>query len=304
MQYDPRHLPSVPVTQAELVHQHDSILGESPLWEEREQVLYWVDIDRGKIHRFDPATRENTTHTLPTKVTSIARRAKGGLIASLKKNFAFFDPVTGQVEMLDVVEDDQPENRFNDGKVDRQGRFWAGTMNEVHIGKPDAGLYRFEGPGRVEKMVSEVTISNGTGWSPCGRIMYYTDTLRHTVFAYDFEEKTGSISNRREFYSVDPSAEGLPDGLTVDAEGFVWSALVNYGRMLRFDPAGKLERMVTFPPTRGTCCTFGGANYDELYITTARECLTPEQIAAQPLAGSVFRCEPGVKGLPETPFAG
>lgn len=300
---DPRHLPDVPSIGAELVHRHDAILGESPLWDAREQVLYWVDIDRGQIHRFDPSTRENATHTLGGKVTSIGLRKSGGLVVSLRKNFAFFDPATGAVEMGAVVEGDLTENRFNDGKVDRQGRFWAGTMNEVHVGRPDASLYRLDASGLVTKMISGVTISNGTGWSPDGRTMYYTDTLRYAVFAYDFDAVTGELTNRRIFYETVPAANGLPDGLTVDAEGFVWSALVNFGRMLRFDPEGRLERMVTFPPTRGTCCTFGGAGFQDLYITTARECLTPEEIAAQPLAGSVFRCVPGPRGLPETPFA-
>jgi sugar lactone lactonase YvrE len=303
MKLDPHNLPNVRCLEAELVHRHDSVLGESPLWEEREQVLYWVDIDRGQIHRFDPVSGQNTTHTLDTKVSSIARRAQGGLVASLRKTFAYFDPASGRVEVLDAVETDQPENRFNDGKCDRQGRFWAGSMNEVHVGRPEAGLYRFDRPGEVTRMISEVTISNGTGWSPDGRTMYHTDTLRFAVFAYDFDPAAGTIANRRVFYEVEPTANGLPDGLTVDAEGFVWSALVNYGRMLRFDPAGKLERMVQFPPTRGTCCTFGGRDYSDLYITTARECLTAEEIGQQPLAGSLFRCAPGVQGLAETPFA-
>jgi sugar lactone lactonase YvrE len=225
------------------------------------------------------------------------------LIASLKKNIAYFDAATGALEMLDLVEGSQPENRFNDGKVDRQGRFWAGTMNEVHIGQPDAALYRFDRPGAVTAKIPQVTISNGTGWSPDGRTMYYTDTLRYTVFAYDFDPVSGDIANRRVFYETDPAAEGLPDGLTVDAEGGVWSALVNYGRMLRFSPAGELERMITFPPTRGTCCTFGGPDFRDLYITTARECLTPGQIVAQPLAGSLFHALPGCQGLAEPFFA-
>ncbi|MDD5200255.1 MAG: SMP-30/gluconolactonase/LRE family protein [Terrimicrobiaceae bacterium] len=303
MKLDPRQLPAVPTLVAEPAFPHDSILGESPLWEEREQVLYWVDIDRGEIHRFDPATGGDKMFPLGGKVTSIARRLSGGLVATLRKNFATFDPATGRSEILDAVEADLPENRFNDGKCDRQGRYWAGTMNEVHVGRPDAGLYRFDGAGRVTKMIPDVTISNGTGWSPDGRTMYYTDTLRYAVFAYDFDPVTGGIENRRVFYEVDPAANGLPDGLTVDAEGHVWSALVNYGRILRFDPHGRLERVVTFPATRGTCCTFGGPGYGDLYITTARECLTAEQIAAQPIAGSLFHCAPGVAGLPETPFA-
>jgi len=237
-------------------------------------------------------------------VTSIVRRASGGLVATLRKKFAFFDPATGKETELDAVENDLPENRFNDGKVDRQGRYWAGTMNEVHVGRPDAALYRFEGPGKIKKMVPHVTISNGTGWSPDSRVMYYTDTLRHTVFAYDFDPVSGEIENPRPFLEIVPESGGLPDGLTVDAEGFVWSALVNFGCMLRLDPQGKLERRVTFPPTRGTCCTFGGKDYRDLYITTAEECLTPEQLAQQPLAGSLFRCQPGVQGLAETPFPG
>ncbi len=302
MKYDPRHLPDVPCIEADLLFRHDSILGESPLWEEREQVFHWVDIDRGEIHRFDPVARTNATRVLGGKVSSVARRAAGGLIASLRKNFAYFDFASGRLDVLDAVEAEQPENRFNDGKCDRQGRFWAGTMNEVHVGRPDAGLYRFEGPGVVTKTIPDVTISNGTGWSPDGRTMYYTDTLRHAVYAYDFDAASGGISNRRVFYEVDPDANGLPDGLTVDAEGFVWSALVNYGRMLRLDPQGRLERMVRFPATRGTCCTFGGPDYADLVITTARECLTAPEIARQPLAGSLFGCAPGVRGLAETPF--
>lgn len=302
MKYDPRQLPSVPSLEAELIHQHPSILGESPLWEEREQVLYWVDIDRGEIHRYDPASGEDAFHTIGTKTTSIVRRASGGLAATLKKNFAYFDPRTGHTEYLDEIEGDQPENRFNDGKVDRQGRLWAGTMNEVHVGRPEAALYRIDAPGVVKKMVPAVTISNGTGWSLDGKIMYHTDTLRHTVFAYDFDTVTGEIANQRPFLEIEPESNGLPDGLTVDAEGFIWSAIVNHSRMLRLDPDGRLERMVTFAATRGTSCTFGGPDYRDLYITTAQECLTPEEIARQPLSGSLFRCQPGVAGLAETPF--
>lgn len=304
MKLDPRHLPDVPSHQAELALQHDAILGESPLWEEREQVLYWVNITAGEIHRFDPATGKNTTHTLDTKVSSLVRRASGGLVVTLRKNFAFFDPATGALETLDAVEAGQPENRFNDGKVDRQGRYWAGTMNEVHIGRPEGALYRFDAPGSFSRQVSDVIISNGTGWSPDGRTMYYTDTLRYSVDAFDFEPESGTLSNRRPFLQVEPESKGLLDGLTVDAEGFVWSALVNFGCLLRLDPTGALERIVRFPATRGTCCAFGGADYGDLYITTAREGLSPEEIAAHPLAGSLFRCRPGVHGLAETPFAG
>jgi sugar lactone lactonase YvrE len=304
MTLDPRSLPNVHEIAADLALENPSTLGECPVWDERENVLYWVDIAEGHLHRFDPPSQTNTTRQLPTKLSSIGKRAKGGLIATLRKTFAIIDGMTGRCDVLDTVEADQPDNRFNDGKIDRKGRYWAGTMNEVEIGRPDAALYCFRCPGDVQKMIPEVTISNGTGWSPDGLTMYYTDTLRFAVFAYDFDPASGAIANRRVFAAFEPSANGLPDGLTVDAEGFVWSALVNHGRVLRFDPNGTLERIVTFPPTRGTCPTFGGPTFDTLYITTARETLTPAQIAAQPLAGSLFACTPGPRGIPEPMFAG
>ena len=304
MKFDPRSFPQVPEMTAELAFANPSTLGESPLWDERRNVLFWVDIDEGKIHRFDPSSGTNTTMQFSTIVSSICKASSGGLAATMKKTFARIDPETAAIEILDTVEGDMPENRFNDGKVDRQGRYWAGTMNEVKIGTPDAGLYLYEGPGKLKKKISEVTISNGTGWSPDGTVMYYNDTLRYSVFAYDFDPDSGEISNRRVFAEFEPLAQGLPDGLTVDAEGHVWCAVVNYGRMLRLDPSGKLERAVTFPATRGTSCTFGGPDFDHLYITTARECLSSAEIASQPLSGSLFVCSPGVKGLSETAFIG
>lgn len=298
MKFDPKNLPQVATLQAELASEHQCLLGEGPLWDEREQALYWVNIPAGEIHRFDPATGKDSLHTLPTKVTSLARRAAGGLVVTLRKNFALFDPKSGSYELLDELDAGLPDNRSNDGKVDRLGRYWAGTMNEVHIGTPNAALYRYDRPGQLTKKVSDVIISNGLGWSPDNKTMYYTDTLRYVIYAYDFDLESGEISNRRNFLELDPASGILPDGMTVDAEGFVWTALINFG-CVRLDPAGQLERIVHYPAWRGSCCTFGGANYEDLYITTARECLSEAELAEQPLAGSLFRCRPGVKGLPE-----
>lgn len=303
MKLDPRELPDVPTIQAELALEHTAYLGESPLWDEREQVLYWVNIKAGEIHRFDPATGRDTFHKVDSSVSSLVRRARGGLAVTLHKNFAFYDPATGAVEILDTVEGDRPEHRFNDGKADRQGRYWAGTMNQVNVGRPEAALYRFDGPGRVSRHVSEVIVSNGIGWSPDNRTLYYIDTLRYAVEAFDFDADSGTLNNRRPFLQIPPESRGLLDGLTVDAEGGVWCAVWNFGCLLRLDPEGKLERVVRFPTTQGTSCAFGGADYGDLYITTAREGMNEAAVAKQPLTGSLFRCRPGVVGLPEPLFA-
>ena len=156
----------------------------------------------------------------------------------------------------------------------------------------------------VTLMQNHVICSNGSGWSPDGRTMYYTESFRYAIFAYDFDPASGAISNRRTFAEIDPNSGGFPDGMTVDAEGFVWSNQVGLGRIVRYDPQGKMERIVQLPVPRATDCTFGGSNLDILYITSARETMTPKQLEQAPLSGSLFAVDPGVRGLPSTPFAG
>lgn len=279
-------------------------VGESPVWHAGEQRLYWIDIQGRHIHRFDPATGTNESFDLPEIVTCIQLRTAGGLVLTLKNNFAFYDLKTNRLEKLAGVEEDQPENRFNDGKCDPQGRFWAGSMNAKKWEEPSGNLYRLDVDRAVTKMQSQVVCSNGSGWSPDGRTMYYTETFRYTVFAFDFDPASGSISNRRPFAHVDPNSGGFPDGMTVDAEGFVWSNQVGLGKILRYDPAGKIERIVQLPVPRATDCTFGGPDMSTLYITSARETMTPEQLRQAPLSGSVFAVETGIPGLASTPFAG
>ena len=278
-------------------------VGESPVWHPAEQRLYWIDIQGRQIHRFDPATRNNDSFELPEIVTCIQLRAQAGLVLTLKKNFAFFDPA-GRLEKLAAVEQDLPQNRFNDGKCDPQGRFWAGTMDAKRWKNPSGNLYRMAADQSVRTMQSQVICSNGSGWSPDGSTMYYTESFRYAVFAYDFDAASGEISNRRPFAEVDPNSGGFPDGMTVDAEGFVWSNQVGLGKIVRYDPRGKIERVVQLPVPRATDCTFGGANLETLYITSARETMTPEQLRQAPLSGSLFAIETGIRGTPSTPFAG
>jgi sugar lactone lactonase YvrE len=280
------------------------IVGESPVWCPKRQQLYLVDIRGQAIHILRPAETSHRSFALPDWVTSLSTRAKGGLVLTMRKTFAFYDPDTDALEVLADPEPERPRNRFNDGKCDRQGRLWAGTMGAEDWMAPTGALYRFEPDQRITRMQDEVKCSNGTGWSPDGRIMYYTESFRYGIFAYDFDPATGEIANRRPFVALDPDGKGFPDGLTVDSEGFVWSAQPVYGRIVRYDPAGKLERLIALPVSRGTSCIFGGPDYRTLYVTTATETLTEVQLAEEPLAGSVLSCRPGFHGIPETPFAG
>ncbi len=279
-------------------------LGESPLWDPRDKVLYWVDILGQDIHRFHPDSGANETFHLPQFVSSVALRQQGGLIVTLKNAFAFFDPDTGQLDLLDSPEPDKPDNRFNDGKCDRQGRFWAGTMNHVQCDAASGSLYRFDPDRRITSMRSHVSCSNGLGWSPDNRVMYFAESFRHSIYAFDFDAAQGTLSNQRVFASMDTNADGVPDGLTVDAEGCVWSAQVGLGRVVRYTPVGDVDRILELPVPRPTSCIFGGDNLDVLYVTSATETMNAAQIAQAPLSGGLFAVYPGVRGLPEPRFAG
>lgn len=282
----------------------DAIVGESPLWHTDEARLYWVDIQGKKVHRFDPATGHNETFVLPDLVTCLVFRQQGGLLLTLRKHFAFFEPETGKLEKLAAVEDELPHNRFNDGRCDRRGRFWAGTMGAIDWNAPVGNLYRMDADLTVTRMQPNVICSNGTDWSPDGRTMYYTESFRYAIFAYDFDPESGAIANRRIFAEVGRSAGAFPDGLTVDADGFVWSNQVGPGRIVRYDPDGRIERAVQLPVPRATGCTFGGDGLDILYVTSARETMTPAQLREAPLSGSLFATQPGVRGLKPASFAG
>jgi sugar lactone lactonase YvrE len=282
----------------------DAIVGESPHWHPQEQRLYWIDIQGRKVHRFAPESGRNETFDLPDLVTSLAFRKKGGLLLTLRKELAFFDPDSGKLEILATVEADKPGNRFNDGHVDPQGRFWAGTMGDPAWDQPVGSLYRFDQNQMLTRMCADVICSNGTAWSPDGRTMYYTESFRYAIFAYDFDAATGALANRRTFAEIDRALGAFPDGLCVDAEGCVWSNQVGIGRIVRYDPGGRIERQIEFPVPRAVGCTFGGDDLGTLFVTSARETMTPRQLREAPLSGSVFAVKVNVKGRAATPFDG
>jgi sugar lactone lactonase YvrE len=279
-------------------------IGEGPVWDVRSQRLLWVDILGRALNLFNPADGTNESHELDDIVTSASPRAGGGVLLTLRRSFAFFDLLSGRLESVAEVEPDLPGNRFNDGKTDRRGRHWAGTMGDVHWNQPVGNLYRISEDLKPMLMAERLRCSNGIAWSPDDKTMYLCESFAHVIHAYDFDAESGAIANRRVFSAVSPESGSFPDGLTVDAEGGVWSAQPVYGRLVRYDPQGKIERIYELPVSRGTSVMFGGPELDTLYITTMQSALDHAQLAEEPLAGCLLALKPGVKGIAEVPFAG
>lgn len=274
-------------------------LGEGPVWVEREQALYWVDIPERRLFRWseeDGLAR----HDLPAHLCSLAPRAGGGFIGAGYEGFLHIGPGL-QLAVLGNPEPDLPGNRFNDGKVDRQGRFWAGTMDRAERG--DSGsLYRLDPDFAWTRIDTGYRVTNGPAFSLDGRTMYHTDSARQRVYAFDLAGD-GSASNRRIFLQFG-TEEGYPDGMTVDAENCLWIAFWAGSCIRRFSPAGDRLAVIPVPALQPTSCTFGGPDLGRLYITSARRGLSEEQLADQPQAGGLFMTVPGVKGVAEPLFAG
>lgn len=282
-----------------------NILGEGPVWDAEAQVLYWVDIYGQTFYRFSPATGELRKFEVGVQVGVLAPRAAGGLVMATHRGFALWDEQSEALTSLADPEADHPETRFNDGAVDPAGRFWAGTMLEGSEDWDSApgNLYRLDPDYTLTRMETGIAISNGIGWSPDGKTMYFTDSPRQVIYAYDYDQATGTIANRRPFIQT-PGEASVPDGLTVDSEGCIWSARWGGWRIIRYDPQGKPERTISLPVQYPTSCTFGGPALDELYITSAAVRVSADKRSEQPLAGDVFRLKPGITGLKQPRFPG
>ncbi|MDF1586353.1 SMP-30/gluconolactonase/LRE family protein [Marinimicrococcus flavescens] len=276
-------------------------LGEGPLWHPGEQALYWIDIKAPALHRLDPASGREKHWPLPEAIGSFCFREAGGLVLALRSGLAFLDPESGGITPV-ARPDEPPGNRFNDGKCDRAGRFFAGTMDDAETACSGA-LYRLDPDRSLHRIRSDVYISNGLGWSTDDRVMYFTDSPRQVIWAYDYDIVTGRTANERVFARIAEDA-GYPDGLCVDAEDHVWSAHWDGARLTRWRPDGSIERVVPMPVPRPTSCCFGGPDLATLYVTSARTGLDERALAAAPLAGGVFALEPGVRGQPTAFFAG
>ena len=280
-----------------------NLLGEGVVWHPRELKLYWVDIKRARIHWCDPVGADaGFVDTEFKTIGSIALRRKGGLLLATERGMFVRDGNTGACAPFAPVDLDKDGLRMNDGRCDRAGRFWVGSMRDPDP-KPVAALYRVDPDGRVITMESALAIPNSTAFSPDDRTFYFADTRKNTIWAYDFDLAAGAISNKRVLISYD-GQPGHPDGSCVDADGCLWNAAYGGSRIVRITPAGKIDRTIDLPATYATCCCFGGPDLDTLYITTSNFPLTPEERAAKPLNGALLAVRPGVKGLPEAEFAG
>ena len=279
--------------EVEVVVALGSELAEGPIWDDRTGRLVWVDILGRRIHSTDPATGATDSIETPLHVGAVAARERGGFVAALQDGFWIVGD--GPARRIAAVPEARPGLRFNDGKCDPAGRFWAGTM-QYAVTPATAALYRLDLDGRPTLVVPDVTLSNGLAWSGDGRTMFYVDSRTHRIDAFDFELATGAVSGRRTVVEI-PAADGSPDGVTIDEEDGLWVALA-HGSAVRRYVDGRVDREIRLPVSLVTSVTFGGPDRDELFITSAWEHMTAEERAREPLAGAVFRARPGVRGRP------
>jgi len=288
---------------AELVYDAKAELGEGPIWHSPTQVLYWVNILQGQLHIFDPATGDDRKMVLGQPVGTVVPRKTGGVMVALQNGFASLDLGTAELTIIHDPEPHLPGNRFNDGKCDPAGRFWAGTM-PFNEGGPLGSLYCMDIDHSVRRVLEGVAISNGLVWSHDRSTMHFIDSPTKVVAAFDYDESAGLISNRRVAINI-PLGSGVPDGMAIDADGMVWVAHFGGSRVTRWNPTtGELLDTIGVPATQVTACAFGGPDLDQLYITTASFGLDADALTQQPDAGGLFVASPGVKGVEAFEFAG
>jgi sugar lactone lactonase YvrE len=281
------------------------------MWDGVGQALWWLDIARpSRIHRFTPVTGDHKIWISPLLLTTLAKKSSGGFIVGGEDGVYSFDPASGETKPFCKPETDLPGNRMNDGACDPQGRLWIGSMmqnigpsgEDLDITADTGKLFCVEGDGASRIMETSVGVSNGPCWSPDGKIFYFSDSKNQVIYTYDFDGEEGGISNRRVLN--DTKAHGYPDGATVDAEGYLWSARWEGSCVLRIDPKGRIVQKLDVPSTRVTCPVFGGADLDTLYLTTSRAHVSADVLARYPEQGGIFACKPGVRGMLKNSFSG
>jgi sugar lactone lactonase YvrE len=291
------------VLEAEVAVPAQCQLGEGPVWDPDRGLLWWVDILAGHVHSINPSTGARTRFDAGDAVGAVGLTRSGGLVLALADGFELARADGQDLTRVPGFSIDRTVLRFNDGKPDPWGNFIAGTMACDESGNPPGGLYRLSPDGEVTELFGDVGLSNGLDWTDDRRLFYYADSTIGRVDLFDTDPDTGALSGRRPFVTV-PESEGVPDGLTLDAEGCLWLAVWDSGELRRYTPDGRLDTVVRLPARQVTSAAFGGPDLGTLYITTASEGLTPAERAEQPHAGDIFACAPGVSGRLPNLFAG
>jgi sugar lactone lactonase YvrE len=282
------------VIEAEIAVPGGFDLGEGPVWDASRGRLIWVDIFEGRVHAIDPSTGARTWFEAGDAVGAVGLTRSGRLVLAMADGFALADHDGEELTRVPGFAVDRSEVRFNDGKPDPWGNFCAGTMAWNEEGDPPGSLYRLAPDGTVTELFGDVGLSNGLDWTDDRRLFYYADSNSGRVDLFDTDPETGALSGRRTFVTVE--AGGIPDGLTLDAEGCVWLAVWDSGELRRYTPDGRLDTVVRLPARQVTCPAFGGSDLSTLYITTAQEGYTETELTEQPHAGDIFACTPGVTG--------
>lgn len=277
-------------------------LGESPCWVAATGMLYWIDLRAPALHRLEPTTGTVQKWPMPDLIGAVVGRGSGGVIVAVRHGLYGFDPRTAELTPLALVERAPPENRLNDAKCDPAGRILCGSMWDFGL-RTTGGLHRIDAGGAVTQMRSAVTVANAIAFAPDGRTLYFADTRLGAIEQADYDTETGDIGPWRLFAAAD-AAPGRPDGATVDVEGYLWNARYQGGCLARFAPDGRLDRLVELPVSQPTSCAFGGSDRRTLYVTTARQKLGADALAAEPLAGALLALDVGVAGRVEALFAG
>ncbi|EPJ47963.1 MAG: hypothetical protein OFPI_31300 [Osedax symbiont Rs2] len=282
----------------EHIYSSGDLIGESPIWSSAEQALYWLDTEGHCVHRLVPESGDYQRFKTELALTAIAFCETGGWLSATKQGLYHWDRLFTEYLFLGDPVAKKPGVRFNDAVVDRQGRWWAGTLNEEQLEASDGELFCMTSASCIKPMAAGFSVANGISWSLDGSCLYISNMFQHKVEVFSQDINTGQLSNRRTFISFS-EADGMPDGLTVDAQGYLWVALWGGGKVCRFNPQGDLEQSINLPVSNPTRCTFGGVDLTQLYVCSARFGLSDAQLKQQPMAGDLFKIDLGIQGLTE-----